>query len=105
MNNEEIIRELAYKRFPENISYSTIIDQYKDYNLDSRSIFIEGALQIAAWKDEQYKIAYVVTRSEEHCDYVEKVFFDKEKAEEYCKHFNEDENSYYRDITEIEVIL
>jgi hypothetical protein len=46
-----------------------------------------------------------VTRSEEHCDYVEKVFFDKEKAKEYCKLFNEDENSYYRDITEIEVSL
>lgn len=67
---------------------------------------IESACkQMAQWKDEQYKTAYVVTRSEEHCDYVEKVFFDKEKAEEYCKPFNEDENSYHRDITEIEVSL
>jgi hypothetical protein len=64
-----------------------------------------GAMKMAQWKDEQYKTAYVVTRSEEHCDYVEKVFFDKEKAEEYCKPFNEDENSYHRDITKIEVTL
>lgn len=64
-----------------------------------------GAMEMAQWKDEQYKTAYVVTRSEEHCDYVEKVFFDKEKAEEYCKPFNEDENSYHRDITKIEVTL
>lgn len=53
--DEEKIRELAYKRFPENISYSTIIDKYKDYNLDDRNIFIEGAEQMAAWKDEQLK--------------------------------------------------
>ena len=65
----------------------------------------KAALEMAQWKDEQYKIAYVVTRSEEHCDYVEKVFFDKNKAEEYCKPFNEDENSYHRDITKIEVTL
>lgn len=36
---------------------------------------------------------------------LKKVFFDKGKAEEYCKPFNEDENSYHRDITKIEVLL
>ena len=63
-----------------------------------------GAIEMAQWKDEQYKTAYVVTRCEEH-DYVEQVFFDKSKAEEYCKPYNEDENSYYRNITKIEVTL
>lgn len=64
-----------------------------------------STIHIWSWKDKQYKTAYVVTRSEEHCDYVEKVFFNKEKAEEYCKPFNEDENSYHKDITKIEVTL
>ena len=62
-------------------------------------------INIAKWKDEQYKIAYVVTRSDMHYDEVEKVFFDKNKAEEYCKTFNEDKNSDCRNITEIEVTL
>ena len=46
---------------------------------------------------------YVVTRSEEHCDYVEKVFIDETKAQEYCDKFNKDEDEYHRDITEIMV--
>ena len=46
------------------------------------------------------KIVYVVTRSEEHSDYVEAVFFDKENAEKYCKQFNDNEDEYSRDITE-----
>lgn len=65
----------------------------------------ESALEMAQWKDEQYKIAYVVTRSDLHYDEVEKVFFDKSKAEEYCKSFNEDKNIYHRNITEIEISL
>lgn len=64
-----------------------------------------SAMEMAKWKDEQYKTAYVVTRSDLHYDEVEKVFFDKSKAEEYCKFYNEDENSYHRNITEIEVSL
>lgn len=64
-----------------------------------------GALKMARWKDEQFKIAYVVTRSDLHYDEVEKVFFDKNKAEEYCKSYNEDENCSHRNITEIEVTL
>ena len=46
---------------------------------------------------------YVVTRSEEHSDYVEAVFLSKDKAEEYCKPYNEDENRYARNITQIEI--
>lgn len=51
------------------------------------------------------EIVYVVTRCEEHDDYVEKVFVDKEKAEKYCEVFNNDENEYYRHITKIKVTL
>lgn len=54
-------------------------------------------------KEFQEKNLYVVTRCEEHSDYVEKVFFSKKKAEEYCKQFEGDEDAYGRDITEIKV--
>ena len=50
-------------------------------------------------------IVYVVTRSEEHSDYVEKVFLEESKAEEYCKQFENDEDEYGRDITKIKVAL
>ena len=46
---------------------------------------------------------YVVTRSEEHSDYVEAVFLSEDKAEEYCKPFNEDENCYARNITKVKI--
>ena len=46
---------------------------------------------------------YVVTRSEEHSDYVEKVFIDEEKAEAYCAMFNNNEDCYRRNITEMKV--
>ena len=46
---------------------------------------------------------YVVTRCEEHSDYVEAAFFSKEKAENYCKPFNEDENEYARHITKVKI--
>lgn len=48
---------------------------------------------------------YVVTRCEEHSDYVEKVFFDEDKAQEYCDQFKGDENEYARHITKVEVTL
>ena len=46
---------------------------------------------------------YVVTRSEEHADYVEAAFLSESKAEKYCKPFNEDENCYARNITKIKI--
>lgn len=52
---------------------------------------------------EEPSLMYVVTRCEEHSDYVEKVFINKQKAEEYCKPFNNDEDSYHRGITEIKI--
>lgn len=52
---------------------------------------------------KEQSIVYVVTRCEEHSDYVEKVFLDGIKAEDYCKQFVGDENQYGRDITKIQV--
>ena len=54
-------------------------------------------------KEFQKKKLYVVTRCEEHSDYVEKAFFSEKEAEEYCKQFEGNEDAYGRDITEIEV--
>jgi len=71
-------------------------------NFDKHDLY-KICMQMAEWKDEQYKTAYVVTRSDLHYDEVERVFFDKEKVEEYCKQFNENENEYRRNITKIEV--
>ena len=50
-------------------------------------------------------IAYIVTRCEEHSDYVEKVFFNEDKAQEYCDQFKGNENEYARHITRVEVTL
>lgn len=50
------------------------------------------------------EIIYIVTRSEEHSDYVEAAYRSREKAEEYCSQFNNDENSYRRDINEVELL-
>jgi hypothetical protein len=47
--------------------------------------------------------AYVVTRCEEHSDYVEEVFFDEDKAQEYCDQFKGNENEYARHITKVKV--
>lgn len=54
---------------------------------------------------ETMSIAYVVTRSEEHSDYVEKVFFDEDKAQEYCDQFKGNEDEYARDMTRVKVTL
>lgn len=50
-------------------------------------------------------IAYVVTRCEEHSDYVEEVFLDEDKAQEYCEQFKGNENEYARHITKVKVTL
>jgi len=60
-------------------------------------------LDILEVKEFQKKKLYVVTRCEEHSDYVEEAFFSEKKAEEYCKQFEGNEDAYGRDITEIEV--
>lgn len=49
------------------------------------------------------KELYVITRSEEHADYVEKVFTDECKAIAYCLQFKADENRYQRDVTTVKL--
>lgn len=48
-------------------------------------------------------LAYVVTRCEEHADYVEKVFLDGDKAEDYCRKFQGNDDEYARHITKVEI--
>jgi len=80
------------------------LSEGREFECSSLDIY-DGAMKMADWKDKEYKTAYVVTRSDLYYDEVEKVFFDEKKAEEYCKFFNEDENSDHRNITKIEVTL
>lgn len=83
-----------------------ISEKYKTYNVDCSSLDCYlSALEMAKWKDEQYSIAYVVTSCEEHDDYVEEVFFDIEKAEQYCAKYNSNEDNYRRHITKVNVTL
>lgn len=54
---------------------------------------------------KQHSIVYVVTRCEEHDDYVEEVFFDIEKAKQCCAKYNSNEDNYRRHITKVNVTL
>ena len=54
---------------------------------------------------KEQSIVYVVTRCEEHSDYVEEVFFDENKAQEYCDQFKGNEDEYARHITKVKVTL
>lgn len=58
-----------------------------------------------AWADNNPRKVYVVVRCEEHDDYVEKVFVDKTKANEYCNKFEGNPNEYGRYYEEMEVTL
>lgn len=83
-----------------------IIRKYREYVFSSRDYGIEQCLlEMAEWKEQQHSVAYVVTRSDMHYDEVEKVFFDIEKAKQYCAGYNNNEDEYSRDITKINVIL
>ena len=57
------------------------------------------------WADEHPRKVYVVVRCEEHDDYIEKVFVDKTKANEYCNKFEGNPNEYGRYYEEMEVTL
>ena len=60
---------------------------------------------IRLYNETKPEYVYVVTRSEEHADYVEKCFLDENKAQKYCEEFNKNENEYSRDITKIKMTL
>lgn len=59
----------------------------------------------ARWADYNPPRLYIVMRCEEHSDYVEKVFVDKDKAIAYCNQYNSNPREYSRTIEEMEVTL
>lgn len=63
------------------------------------------ASEAIRWADSHPRKVYVVVRCEEHDDYVEKVFVDKTKANEYCNKFEGNPNEYGRYYEEMEVTL
>ena len=65
----------------------------------------QGFIRGAIWADAHPRKVYVVVRCEEHDDYVEKVFVDKTKANEYCNKFEGNPNEYGRYYEEMEVTL
>ena len=69
------------------------------------TIWAHGFMVGARWADENPRILYIVIRCEEHSDYVEKVFVDKDKAIGYCNQYNSNPREYSRTIEEMEVTL
>ena len=69
------------------------------------SIYAGKILDFIDSLQEESPTVYVITRCEEHSDYVEKVFLDYNKAVDYCGQFEGKEDEYGRDITKIEVTL
>ena len=59
----------------------------------------------AIWADSNPPRLYIVMRCEEHSDYVDKVFVDKDKAIAYCNQYNSNPREYSRTIEEMEVTL
>lgn len=94
MTRNEQIKEAAICRYGNNGNES-------QYMLAKVQAFMVGA----RYADEHPQKVYVVTRCEEHSDYVERVFVDKEKADAYCKQFEGVPNEYSRDIEEMEVTI
>lgn len=91
---------LERQRIVPNLYADQIISSYREgYHQAEKDLGKE------ANSTDDTSTAYVVTRCEEHSDYVEKVFFDESKAQAYCDKFNNDENEYARNITKIEVTL
>lgn len=71
--------------------------------LSRRECFV--ALTAMEWADKNPQPIHIVMRCEEHSDYPEKLFFDKGKAEAYCKKFNDNPNEYGRTVETLEVTL
>ena len=66
---------------------------------------IQACMVGARWADMNPRRLYIVMRCEEHSDYVEKVFVDKNKAIAYCNQYNSNPREYSRTIEEMEVTL
>ena len=94
MTKEEQFKQAAIDRYGNNGNES-------QYMLGKIQAFMVGA----RWADSHPRKVYVVVRCEEHSDYVERVFVDKEKADAYCKQFEGVPNEYSRDVEDMEVTL
>ena len=93
MTREEEFYEQAKKFADEHACDETWIDMAFGFRM--------GAI----YADNNPRKFYVVVRCEEHDDYIEKVFADKTKANEYCNKFEGNPNEYGRYYTEMEVTL
>ena len=95
MNRNEQIKDFAIQRF------GNVGGRESQYMLAK----IQACMVGARWADNNPRRLYIVMRCEEHSDYVEKVFVDKTKANEYCNKFEGNPNAYGRYYEEMDVTL
>ena len=102
MTREEEVKQKSLDAFPIKERYNKKATGSYDANFQKRKAFESGV----KWADANPRKVYVVVRCEEHNDYIEKVFVDKEKADAYCNKFNSStSDEYCRVIEEMEVTL
>ena len=95
MSRNEKIKEFAIQRF------GNVGGVESKYMLAK----IQACMVGARWSDNNPRRLYIVMRCEEHSDYVDKVFVDKDKAKAYCDQYNSNPREYSRMIEEMEVTL
>ena len=95
MNRNEQIKDFAIQRF------GNVGGRESQYMLAK----VQACMVGARWADSNPRLLYIVVRCEEHSDYVEKVFVDKDKAIAYCNQYNSNPREYSRTIEEMEVTL
>jgi hypothetical protein len=95
MSRDEQIKDFAKQRF------GNVGGRESQYMLAK----IQACMVGARWADNNPRRLYIVMRCEEHSDYVEKVFVDKDKAIAYCENYNSNPREYSRTIEEMEVTL
>ena len=95
MNRDEQIKDFAIMR------YGNVGGVESKYMLAN----IQACMVGASWAYNNPRLLYIVMRCEEHSDYVEKVFVDKDKAISYCKKYNSNPREYSRTIEEMDVTL
>ena len=78
MNRDEQIKDFAIMR------YGNVGGIESQYMLAK----VQACMVGARWADSNPRRVYIVMRCEEHSDYVEKVFVDKDKAIAYCENYN-----------------
>lgn len=95
MNRDEQIKDFSIQR------YGNVGCRESQYMLAK----VQACMVGARWADSNPRLLYIVMRCEEHSDYVEKVFVDKDKAIAYCNQYNSNPREYSRTIEEMEVTL